>query len=210
MNTPFCLLIPCLAAPHSSSFPSILQIRLLFICLYSHSFICSLIHFLDSFIIIHFSYRVNFSFCKHVSVLFLHIYASPPCDCRIPTNTHLYRIHLSPQHLTQDGAQSCVCKLSQKHIILLSGGPRCKRFFQRSAGSIPSLTHGTSRRNLNPSKGQVTPKMIKLLELRDRAPHSMGPLEMMVLSTSAPRPVAARLEDKRAFSQGHLNLLSLD
>lgn len=42
--------------------------------------------------------------------------------------------------------------------------------------------------------------MIKLLELMDRAAHSMGPLVMMVLSTSAPRPTVARLEDKRMFS----------
>lgn len=68
-------------------------------------------------------------------------------------------------------------------MILLSGGARCKHFFQTSAGSLTSLTHGTSRRNLNPSKERVTPRMIKLLELKDRAPHSVGPLEMMVLSS---------------------------
>lgn len=37
--------------------------------------------------------------------------------------------------------------------------------------------------------------MIKL-ELTDGAAHSMGPLEMMVLSTTVPRPMVARLEDK--------------
>lgn len=42
--------------------------------------------------------------------------------------------------------------------------------------------------------------MIKLLERMEGAAHATGPLEMMVLSTSAPRPMVARVEDKRVFS----------